>query len=202
MFKIIVESGERYGRLTIIKEVTKNKKNRQFLCQCDCGNEKTVLLHHLKNGDIVSCGCFRKENPSRLTHGGTGTRLFRIWTGMKSRCYNQKVRSYSNYGARGINICDEWLCNFEIFYDWAIAHGYSDNLSIDRKDNDGNYEPSNCRWATTKEQDNNKRSNRIITYQGQSLNIKQWSEILNIGYAALKRRLYKGWSIERAFNIK
>jgi transcriptional regulator with AAA-type ATPase domain len=120
---------------------------------------------------------------------------------MRRRCTDTKCVNFSRYGGKGITVCEEWRCNYKAFYDWAMANGYSDDLTIDRITNDGNYEPSNCRWATLKEQQNNRTYNKLLTYNGKTQNIKQWAEELGINYKTLWNRLvtYK-WSIEKAFN--
>lgn len=162
MGKIKNVIGEKYGRLTVIsKSEHKDKNNHSYWnCVCECGNYTTVALHHLTGGRINSCGCLKSEKTiERSTiHGKTNTRMFHIWQGMKRRCYNENDKNYKYYGGRGITVCDEWRNNFTTFYNWAIENGYTDDLTIDRINNDGNYEPSNCRWVTMAQQNRNKRN--------------------------------------------
>ena len=136
-------------------------------------------------------------NPN-YKHGLKRTRLFSIWSNMKSRCYNQNIKSYSHYGARGITMCDEWKNDFKSFYDWSMSNGYKDDLTIDRIDVNGNYEPSNCRWATIKEQSLNKSTNRVYEVNKQSKPLCKWCEIYNKNYKTIQDRLKRGWSIELA----
>lgn len=131
----------------------------------------------------------RGENNGRYRHGLCKTRLYRIFGNIKQRCYYKNNKDYKNYGGRGIIVCDEWLKDFKKFYDWAINNGYQDGLTIDRINNDGNYEPSNCRWITKKAQSRNNRNNRIITYKGETHCLIEWSEILKIPYPTLRSRI-------------
>lgn len=196
--------GKRFGRLVVVSEATKDKARAvKWNCVCDCGNTVTVAGPDLRRGKSRSCGCYmrdkNRENRTKmnLTHGMTGTRIFKIWCGMKKRCYDPKQPAYKNYGGRGIKLCDEWL-DFSKFYSWAMANGYTDELTIDRIDVNGNYEPSNCRWATHKEQNNNTRRSRLLTYDGETLTLSQWSEKTGINHATLWDRLNSGWTVGEA----
>ena len=136
---------------------------------------------------------------SNKKHGMNGTRLHNIWKSMKHRCHSPKYKEFKNYGGRGIAVCEEWQKDFLTFYHWAIANGYNETLTIDRIDVNGNYEPNNCRWATQKEQQNNRSNNRLIAYNGETHTISEWAEIKNINVTVLWQRLYRcNWGIEKA----
>jgi site-specific DNA-methyltransferase (adenine-specific) len=167
MNKIPIHPGERYSHLTVIEE-TENRNNSGdilYLCLCDCGEKTLASGHSLVSGSRKSCGCLARLNFFKCKPTTDGLshkepRLFHIWSGMKSRCYDPKNQKYKNYGGFGIRVCNEWLSSFRLFIDWAKHSGYSEELSLDRIDNNGDYEPKNCRWATSKQQANNRSSNR------------------------------------------
>ena len=196
-------TGNKYGRLTAIKRVHKDGFNRVcWLSKCDCGNELIVTSDNLRNGHTKSCGCLKEETSRKLltTHGLSETRMYKIYKDMKTRTTNKNCPEYKNYGGRGIKICDEWLSDFRKFYYWSINNGYKDELTIDRIDVNGNYEPSNCRWTTQKVQQNNRTNNHNITYNGETHTMKQWAERLGIKYKTLERRINAyHLTIEKAF---
>ena len=201
MPKLIDLTGQRFERLKVLCRAENKGKRVCWTCECKCGKIVVVTGHELKAGDTKSCGCLRKETTSalNLTHGNSETRLYRIWAGMKTRIMNENSKDYSVYDARGIAICDEWENDFQAFEQWALSNGYTENLTIDRTNNDKGYSPDNCRWIKNNEQSANRRSNHYITHNSQTRTLSQWAKILNINRAALSRRINKlGWSIEKA----
>lgn len=196
MKRIEVKEGERYGRLTIVREVepvgSNHKRVRRFLCRCDCGNEIICRLPNLKSGTTRSCGCYRKFVASnrRDCHHLKNTRIYRIWCGMKRRCYNKHNEHFDRYGGRGIIVCDEWKTDFMNFYDWAMSNGYDDKLSIDRINNEGNYEPSNCRWANQKQQVVNSTAAIKCSLGGNIVSLSDIADILGISFKRIRRIVY------------
>ena len=193
-------TGRRFGRLVVIGRAPNHicpggSYAIAWNCVCDCGNHVVVLANSLRNGNNKSCGCYRKEY--RIKHNMRNTRLYNIWANMRQRCNNTHNRQYADYGGRGITICDEWA-EFETFYEWAMASSYNDSLSIDRIDNNGGYSPDNCRWASNATQSNNRRSCVNITYRGETKTLAQWAKALGMSDSALRTRLRKGWSLEKA----
>lgn len=203
MSKFIDLTGQKFGRLTVI-DYHHSNNGAYWLCKCSCGNESVVSGRSLRYGTTKSCGCGSKEQARKNCekHRQSGhllshTPIYQTWKNMKRRCYSETNKRYANYGGRGIIVCDEWLHDFQAFYDWAIANGYCEGLTIDRINVNGNYEPSNCRWATHKEQANNQTRNHYITHNGETKTLKQWSEALNIPYGVLQHRVNRGWSMEK-----
>jgi len=204
-------TGRRFERLKVIRYIPSQeregygakKDSRVWLCQCDCGNYIKLRTTQLKEGKAKSCGCYVKEllfeqTKKNTTHGKKNTRLYSIWHGIKGRCLNETDKDYRKYGGRGIKVCKEWIDDFMNFYNWSMANGYRDDLTIDRVDNDGNYEPDNCRWITNKEQSRNRRSNTIYTYKGEGKPLSELCEICGVDYQLIHHRLKRGWSIEKA----
>ena len=197
-------TGQRFGRLVVVSRASdyvtpKGQRKTRWLCNCDCGKEHITTATNLQTGKTQSCGCWSNEDRRRTRHkkhGGFGTRLYRIYRGMWQRCYDFKVSQYPRYGGRGITICDEWLGEkgFETFREWALNHGYKETLSIDRVDNDKEYSPNNCRWATNKEQMNNRRCNVFLEMDGERHTMTEWAKITGINKETIISRHRAGWS--------
>lgn len=192
MGQIIDLTGNKFGKLTALQFVGLDKNNKAlWLCECECGVQKTLSSNVLRRSAVKSCGC--------LSHGESRTRLWNIWASMRERCSTPTCGNYENYGGRGIKVCDEWQSSFVAFRSWALANGYSDLLTLDREDVNGNYEPSNCRWATIQVQNENKRNNRYLEFDGERHTVAGWAKILGVHPTTLHDRLYKAhWPVERA----
>ena len=208
---IIDLTGEKYGRLTVLSRdkdrMSKSGRTEtMWLCKCNCGNIVSVRGASLRNGNTASCGCYRSECSSqrmhnnKITHGFGGTRIYKIWRGMIRRCENEHDERYNRYGARGIKVCEDWH-DVRNFVKWAYDNGYKDNLTIERLDNDLGYNPSNCIWADRYVQNNHTSRNHLITYNGKTQTMAQWSRETGLPYSTIKSRLNKhGWSVERALS--
>ena len=199
--------GQTFGRLTVIaegetRELSNKRKQYYWLCQCNCGSKpKEINQNCLLNGETISCGCYHSEHNHEygFKHGMSNTRIYTIWSGMIQRCCNPNAKNYPRYGGRGITICEEWK-EFKNFYDWSKISGYTDNLTIERLDNNGNYCPEKCTWITKQKQMRNTRRNKFIEYGGKVHCVSEWAEILGINPEKLFYRLYNGWPIKKLFN--
>lgn len=205
--KAIDITGQRFGRLTVIERVKNtSRKDSLWLCKCECGNIKEVTYSNLNSGHTKSCGCFRIETTSKrntktkIKHHLCSDPIYEKWTFMKSRCYYTNNDSYTDYGGRGIVVCDEWIDTengFINFYNWSINNGWAKDLTLDRIDNNGKYCPENCRWATLKEQANNKRNTVYLEYNDIKLSLSEWAEKLDVPRYILKERRSLGWSDDK-----
>ena len=197
---------QKFGRLTV-QEFAGMSKNRhsRWNCLCDCGNTARVERDHLKSGNTQSCGCYNKEQVSKAKtiHGqnknGLITKEYKCWQDMKDRCYNPNDEQYKDYGGRGIKVCERWLNSFENFY--TDMGNRPIGMTLDRKDNDGDYCPENCRWCNWVEQHNNKRSNVWYECKGERKTISQWARSLGVSYDVLRYRLNNSASIEQALGL-
>jgi hypothetical protein len=188
-----VKIGKRFGKLKVlslsrIEKYASGQNKYIWLCQCDCGNTCEKHNKQLLENQFLNCGC---QKP-RATHNMRNTRLYNIWSGMKTRCYAKSCKNKA-YQKNHIKICDEWRNSFIAFYNWALKNGYQDDLSIDRIDVYGDYEPLNCRWADRITQENNTTKNVWVLIKGEVHTIAEWSRILNISPARIKRRVDNGW---------
>lgn len=199
-------SNKRYGRLTVkhfshLRLKPGGSRVYYWACECDCGNWTAVSRGNLKNGSVISCGCRLDEwlhGDERKVHGATPERLYRTWANILTRCSNPNATGWHLYGGRGIRVCDEWATSYVAFRDWALANGWQDDLEIDRIDVNGNYEPGNCRWTTDLIQARNKRSNLMLTANGETHCLEEWAQILGVPSRRIWMRLKRGWSHERA----
>lgn len=191
--------GKKFGRLTVMGNAGLDKQQRRKLdCVCDCGKEIIVSAYNVKSGHTNSCGCLRREATSIAlgTHRMSGSKEYNIWEAMRRRCNSTASKAFKDYGGRGISVCPEWN-RFEQFYaDMGSRPSPSDQ--IDRIDNNGNYEPGNCRWVSCTVNARNKRSNRLITFDGMTKCVTEWAEHIGMNKGALETRLRLGWTIERA----
>lgn len=200
MGKKVEMIGRRFGRWEVLREAEVRYKNGAicYHCRCDCGTERIVNGERLRNGDSTSCGCYNREiitKPDAVYK----ERLYHVWNSMKNRCRCAKDKAYKNYGGRGIRVCDEWMHDYKAFKEWAYSHGYTDGLWLDRIDNNRDYSPENCRWATTKEQARNKRTTVLVEYNGQTMCIADAAEDSGINVATIRRRMELGWPKEKLF---
>jgi hypothetical protein len=192
-----MRAGDRYARLVALRLVEKRGRNSYWEFQCDCGSLRRMKVGHVTSGHTKSCGCLSREVTSDRSrrHGKTGTQEYFSWRRMLERCNNQKAKDFDHYGGRGIKVCDRWL-KFENFLadigNRPIAH------SLDRINNNGNYEPGNCRWATQAQQLRNRRITKMVEFRGQKIPLIDACEIVGISYNKARQRIDNGWDIQRA----
>ena len=194
-------TGQYFGRLKVLCYYnTADDKDRKakWLCECACGRFKVISGKSLRDGDTKSCGCIKEEQKHPLCN----TRLHSIWKNMKTRCYLPSKPCFKRYGARGIVVCNDWKNSFSSFAEWAIGSGYRDSLTLDRIDNNGDYTPKNCRWVTRQRQSNNMASNHLVTFNGRTQTLMDWSRETGIPHSTLWKRLKEGWTEEEALTIK
>lgn len=194
--------GLRYGRLVVIAFHSRVPGSVKWICRCDCGKETVVYGCNLTSSHTTSCGCRALEVSTErfYKHGLSGTRQHKVWSMMLERCENQNNQDYKDYGGRGIKVCPAWH-SFETWW-MDMKDGYSDNLTIDRIDTNGNYEPGNCRWATVKEQANNRRHNHRVTHNGKTQTLAEWAADAGIQQRTLSKRLHCGWTTKDALTIQ
>jgi len=197
-------TGLKFGRLTGIRRCGGDPKHGDalWLCKCDCGKDKVARSYDLRKGKTSHCGCLLGKNLSAgsLKHGCKPKRLHEMWVNMKTRCYNENYELYHRYGGRGITVCQEWLHDFAAFRAWALTNGYSDDLGLDRTNNNDNYSPNNCRFATPTEQSNNRSTNRMVTVFGETDTLANTARRYQINYATFQSRINHGVKPEDAIN--
>ncbi len=192
--------GQEFGKLTVEKFVSSGPQGRLWLCKCECGKFKNATTGALNSGQTWNCGCHRNALSSeRATrHGLSQIPEYFVWQTMKARCTNKKHRHFGSYGGRGIKVCDRWMTSFQNFIS-DMGRRTSSKHSIDRIDNEGNYSPENCRWATAFGQGKNRRNNKHLTFKGETLIASEWARRIGITRTVLSDRLSRmGWSLERA----
>ena len=187
--------GKKFGKLLVLENLNvKSHGSTLHRCACECGNIKDIPISYLKSKHTTSCGCLVKE--MHTIHNLSQSRLYNIYRGMLGRCFRENHQAYHNYGGRGITVCDDWKDSFINFFNWAIKNGYQDNLTIDRIDNNGNYEPCNCHWVSKAEQTRNSRKNVYFTYNGITKTISEWARLLNIPLTTFRRRILENRTFE------
>lgn len=199
-------TGRKFGKLSVIERCGTKHGQIVWLCKCDCGNEKIVSGHNLRSGRTKSCGCLIHDanatrNKRHTKHNCCKTSLYKLWNSMKTRCNNKSVHNYRNYGGRGVTVCDEWNTDFVRFKEWAEKNGYKDGLTLDRIDVNGNYEPSNCRWVTVKQQENNRRNNHYLTIEGVTKTLTEWCELYKAHPSTVINRLNTGCTPKEALTL-
>lgn len=198
-------TGARFGRLAVIRRAGSKLGTSTWVCLCDCGQETVARANHLRRGNTRSCGCLQIETRSAVhtKHGellgGKFTHEYRAWGHIKSRCNNQKHPRYKDYGGRGIKVCERWAASFADFL--TDMGRCPPGLTLDRRDNDGDYEPNNCRWASDSEQSSNRRSSRYLEHDGQRMTVLQWAKRLGVRHQLISSRLSRGWSVSQTLEV-
>lgn len=185
--------GERFGMVLIVDIATRRRGVARVVGRCDCGTQKEFFLGNLKRGLTRSCGC------RHTTHGQSYSSEYKAWINMIARCYKPTDQSFSKYGGRGITVCERWRDSFDAFFA-DMGRKPSPGLSIERKDNNGPYSPDNCKWATWREQGNNRRTSRLVTIHGQTKTMTQWSRESGLSHQVIDDRIRRGWPEERWLN--
>lgn len=212
MVKKYLSVGDKFGRLTVLRyshrvkhsfaDSRRNFYSYYYECKCDCGKTGKFKEDALKSGNTKSCGCLNHDMlvKRNTTHNLSHTKLYKIYHGIKKRCYNPKDSHYEYYGGKGIIMCKEWLADFRNFYDWAINNGYKESLSIERLDIYGNYTPENCTWIPRCAQSRNTSRNVFYEYKGKRKILPDWAREYGLPFTCVRKRLVRGWSLERALN--
>lgn len=204
----VLKEGMKFGKLTVRELVVNGNANqRKYLCDCECGGTKITSEDNLRRGHCRSCGCLYKGHGGSKKKNifmGSDSKLYRTWSGIKSRCFDQNSHNYHNYGGRGITMCDEWKNDYNTFKKWALHNGYDESggrdCSIDRIDTNGNYDPYNCKWSTAKEQANNTRRNTFVEYDGVEYTLSQLADKAGLNYSTFMSRYSRGWDIDKILN--
>ena len=204
----VLKEGMKFGKLTVRELVVNGNTNqRKYLCDCECGGTKITSEDNLRRGHCRSCGCLYKGHGGSKKKNifmGSDSKLYRTWSGIKSRCFDQNSNNYHNYGGRGITMCDEWKNDYNTFKKWALHNGYDESggrdCSIDRIDTNGNYDPYNCKWSTAKEQANNTRRNTFVKYDGVEYTLSQLADKAGLNYSTFMSRYSRGWDIDKILN--
>jgi hypothetical protein len=202
-WKSSVQIGDRFERLEVVG-LTFNVRSDQGIrqkwcvCRCNCGKYIATPISALNLGRTKSCGCWNRDKFTNKTHGLTKHPLYQVWCSIVGRCTNEKNSAYVNYGGRGISICDEWRNDAEAFVKWAVLHGWQRGLEIDRINNEGNYEPDNCRFVTKNINSRNRRSTHMLTLGGRAQCVTAWAEEIGARPGLIYARLRMGWSVEKA----
>ena len=197
-------TGKKFGYLTAVEKVESDPKRKEWRwrCLCECGKYTTVPSYRLRHGGVKSCGCHQRDRDFCSKKAKNNPRLYKIYKSMVLRCNYKKNENYYLYGGRGISVCEEWK-QFDAFCDWALANGYNETANfgectLDRIDSNGNYTPENCRWVSMKVQNNNRRNNHRVTFNGETKTVTQWEELMGLWHGAINYRLSRGWSVEDA----